>query len=129
MLCNYVSMLNQEFVGEMKETLIARKNQLEQELASLTAGDNPRAVGEVTVQWKEYGSSEDENASETEEFSTNLSLEKNLENSLKEVDEALERIEDGSYGICQNCKKPIGEPRLAARQESVLCVQCSELLG
>ncbi len=37
---------------------------------------------------------------------------------------ALLRIEDGSYGECLECGNPISEGRLAARPESVLCIEC-----
>ena len=42
------------------------------------------------------------------------------------IDEALERIEEGSYGICVACGEPISEDRLEVRPLSVRCVGCAE---
>ncbi|SMQ71340.1 TraR/DksA C4-type zinc finger protein [Agreia sp. VKM Ac-1783] len=41
------------------------------------------------------------------------------------VDAALERIADGSYGICTRCGQPIGFARLEARPEATLCIACA----
>jgi DnaK suppressor protein len=43
---------------------------------------------------------------------------------IKKVQEALERIEDGSYGICEECGEDIGVPRLKARPVTTLCIKC-----
>jgi RNA polymerase-binding protein DksA len=43
---------------------------------------------------------------------------------LKEIEEALERIEDGSFGICESCEKRIPEERLRAIPYARMCVPC-----
>jgi len=43
---------------------------------------------------------------------------------LREIDEALERIENGSYGLCQTCGKPIPKGRLTAKPHARFCVPC-----
>jgi DnaK suppressor protein len=40
------------------------------------------------------------------------------------LNEALERIEDGSFGICEVCGKQISEKRLMARPVTTLCIEC-----
>ncbi len=40
------------------------------------------------------------------------------------IDEALERIKDGSYGSCQDCGKPISPERLEAVPHARLCIEC-----
>jgi DnaK suppressor protein len=49
----------------------------------------------------------------------------NEEQLLARIDAALERIEDGSYGVCTNCGKPIAEDRLEARPWADLCIDCA----
>ncbi|MDP9330872.1 MAG: TraR/DksA family transcriptional regulator [Actinomycetota bacterium] len=44
---------------------------------------------------------------------------------LGDVERALEKLDDGTYGVCDNCGEPISEARLEARPWSVLCVSCS----
>lgn len=41
------------------------------------------------------------------------------------IDTAMRRIGDGSYGWCERCGSPIGEPRLAARPAATTCVRCA----
>lgn len=43
---------------------------------------------------------------------------------LTKIDEALGRIEDGSYGICEECGGQIGVGRLKARPVTTLCIEC-----
>ena len=43
---------------------------------------------------------------------------------ITKIDEALGRIEDGTYGICEECGGPIGVERLKARPVTTLCIQC-----
>jgi len=43
---------------------------------------------------------------------------------IKKMQEALERIDDGTFGICERCGGPISEKRLMARPVTTLCIEC-----
>ncbi len=43
---------------------------------------------------------------------------------IRKIDQTLERIENGTFGICENCGKQIGEERLKARPVTTLCISC-----
>ena len=43
---------------------------------------------------------------------------------IAKIDEALRRLEDGSYGVCEECGEMIGTARLKARPVTTLCIQC-----
>ena len=43
---------------------------------------------------------------------------------LKKIERALQKIEEGTYGICESCGAVIGEKRLMARPEATLCIDC-----
>ncbi|HJZ86253.1 MAG TPA: TraR/DksA C4-type zinc finger protein [Polyangia bacterium] len=45
---------------------------------------------------------------------------------LKKIDHALAKIEDGTFGICEDCEEPISAKRLEARPETTLCIRCKE---
>jgi RNA polymerase-binding transcription factor DksA len=53
-----------------------------------------------------------------------LSLVSNEQEALYEIEEALKRLEQGVYGLCGNCEKPIRKERLEAVPFARLCVQC-----
>ncbi|MDR3629402.1 MAG: RNA polymerase-binding protein DksA [Desulfocapsaceae bacterium] len=46
---------------------------------------------------------------------------------LSKIEEALERVEDGSFGICEACGEEIGIKRLEARPVTTLCIDCKTL--
>jgi DnaK suppressor protein len=48
-----------------------------------------------------------------------------LETKQLRVLRALEKLEDGTYGICDSCGKPIAPARLRFAPESVLCIDCA----
>jgi RNA polymerase-binding protein DksA len=48
--------------------------------------------------------------------------------SIRVIQAALSRIDDGSYGFCDSCGKDIGEARLAAVPEATRCVDCAKAL-
>jgi RNA polymerase-binding protein DksA len=54
-------------------------------------------------------------------------LEVGAQQTLAQIDHALERIEEGSYGTCERCGKPIGEERLRARPWATLCIDDQRL--
>ncbi|MGQ9645975.1 MAG: RNA polymerase-binding protein DksA [Thermodesulfobacteriota bacterium] len=43
---------------------------------------------------------------------------------IQKVKEALDRIDNGTFGICESCGKPISEKRLMARPVTTLCIEC-----
>jgi len=47
-----------------------------------------------------------------------------LEESLKEVEHALEKYEAGTYGLCDSCGQPIEQARLEAMPQASLCLKC-----
>lgn len=63
-------------------------------------------------------------AAATAERTEVLGLVESLTRALAHVDAALARIEEGTYGTCVECGKPIGDARLEHRPESIHCVDC-----
>jgi DnaK suppressor protein len=63
-----------------------------------------------------------DSASETYLRELDEGLEENAEHVLAEIDNALERIDDGTYGLCVSCGGPIGVERLEAVPYATLCI-------
>jgi DnaK suppressor protein len=57
-----------------------------------------------------------------------LAVSENESRQLTLIDEALRRIDDDEYGLCQNCEKEINQKRLAAIPWARYCLDCQELL-
>jgi DnaK suppressor protein len=70
-----------------------------------------------------------DNATETYLRELDGGLEENAEHLIAEIDGALGRIEDGTYGTCVVCGKPIGEERLEAIPYARLCIDDARRLG
>ena len=66
-------------------------------------------------------------ASVTVNREIDYSLGENSEQVLADIDAALKRIEDGTFGACVNCGKPIAEDRLAAIPWATHCIDCKRL--
>jgi RNA polymerase-binding protein DksA len=57
----------------------------------------------------------------------NLELLERDQTTLREVDEALERIEAGNFGLCELCGEPIVRERLKAMPHARNCIECQRL--
>lgn len=66
-----------------------------------------------------------EQAVELENGETLVALDREVNAELREIDRALRRIEDGSFGECTTCGEPISEQRLAALPYTSLCIDCA----
>lgn len=98
-----------------RERLQAEVNEAEAELAELMrdsgdgAGDDQADAGAAT--W---------------EREHELSLTINAKELLEQIEHALERIDEGTYGICESCGEPIGKMRLQAFPRATLCLSCKQ---
>jgi len=65
----------------------------------------------------------------TDNFDTefNLGLVSNEQQSLNRIDAALRKIEEGDYGLCESCAKPIPQKRLNAMPHTFFCIKCQEV--
>lgn len=66
-------------------------------------------------------------ATHTYDRELDSTLESSEEVHLAHVESALERIEEGTYGVCANCGKPIQPERLEAMPWVTLCIDCKRL--
>ena len=67
---------------------------------------------------------EEELAAEVIEVERGLILEKRIRDQLEEVEHALRRFEEGTYGLCDSCGQPIEPARLEALPQANLCLSC-----
>ena len=103
--------LTDEFLKEQKEKLMLEKARLEKEL-------------KVLEKFPEYGDQEEDNTEEVDDFYTSTGEDKEMLMIYKQIKKALKKIENGSYDICDNCKKHIPLERLKALPWATVCLDC-----
>ena len=108
----------------------AAKEMLEEERQSLTArfrglGADPHGEGFDL----EFDENFADSAATTAERAEILALVRSLRDTLSEVDRALDRIADGTYGRCERCGGEIAPARLEALPYARLCISCQQKRG
>ena len=86
--------------------------------------ENPGSIGDETGEDAVYDNHLADTATVTYDRELDYTLEENSEHVLAEIDAALKRIDDGTYGTCTNCGKEIPPERLEARPWATLCIDC-----
>jgi len=100
------------------QTLLAkRRQQLSDELAELT---KPPEAGSNLSFGKRIG----EGTTEAVERISSSAAARSIAAALADVDRALAKLDEGSYGICDRCGRPITPERLEAIPSATLCVTC-----
>ncbi len=107
---------------DLKERLLEEKTELETQLSTIEeqsfASSQSDISGEVSF--------DEENADAgtfTFERERDLSIENNVRDLLRKIDRALERMGEGTYGLCIRCGRPIEKPRLKALPYVDLCIK------
>ena len=110
-------------MDSFKNKLIQKKSDIEAQLQSF-AKKSDDIKGDYETVFENIGRSEEENADEVANYTDRLGMEHDLEANLAAIDEALLKIEKGTYGICANCKQQIPVARLEAMPEATVCIVC-----
>jgi DnaK suppressor protein len=96
---------------------------LTEQLAQLEAG---KGTEEEKRESTPFGK-RDQGATETLELEKRLTLEKRVRSQLAEIDRTMKRINDGTYGACEKCGRPIDPARLEALPTANMCMVCKVL--
>jgi len=111
-------------VAKFEEILVEERDRLRAELKRI----EDKAAGRDRLHSEQAGQDFDEPggdaATETVERAQSMAVGASLREQLDEVLAALEKIEKGTYGICDSCSKPITKKRLAVLPWATLCKEC-----
>ncbi len=118
--------IDEKTLAELKKALIEKRDKITAQLATF-AKKSKDLKGDFNTKFDEVGDRPEENASEVEMYENNLGVEHQLEKNLAAINEALVKMDNGTYGICANCGKPqtIDIKRLKAFPEAKTCIKCS----
>jgi RNA polymerase-binding protein DksA len=114
---------DRKMLASIKTSLLEMQSELQQELEEIEEAAFNVSQSEMSG---EVGYDEDyaDAGSFTFEREKDLSIANNVQDLLEKISRALEKIEDGTYGICESCGLPIEAPRLKALPHALLCVKC-----
>ncbi len=104
----------------LRARLEAERKRLNDELAQLSANAYPQ---DERREGSPFGKREEE-ATEALELEKRLALEKDIRDKLVEIEQSLAKIDEGSYGKCDQCGQDIEPGRLEALPQANLCLSC-----
>jgi DnaK suppressor protein len=111
--------MDQQTVDRLRERLESERGEVRRQLDDLGARRDAEGIEdpELDEGFADAGQAAAERASL-------LTLVRSLRDTLREVEQALERMDAGAYGSCERCGLPIDEERLEALPAARLCLDC-----
>ncbi len=118
--------MHQQSMHHLQQKLLAEKQKLREQIDSLNRGGLRESLLESTQELSRYDNHPGDLGSEEFERSKDLALRDNARIQLQKIDDALESIQEGTYGVCRRCGCEIPRERLEAIPETTLCLECRE---
>jgi RNA polymerase-binding protein DksA len=120
--------MDPEKLEEFRQRLLAERARLRAEVQEDVSNDvaTPGMASSDHAQWEASGGSSNHLADDATELflqEEEIAIDNSLRGMITEIDNALERIANGTYGKCERCGKPIPLKRLEARPFSTLCIE------
>ena len=115
--------LNKAQLKQFRQLLITERAKLASEIKSI-AEDASKSPREASGDLSAYTLHMADMAADTYERELSMNIISSEQELLYQIDDALKRIDDGSYGICAQCNKPITMSRLKAVPYASMCVAC-----
>src|ERR1043165_5156411 len=121
-------MLSSHELERYRQTLYTLRGQLESRLSQLleeashgTGGQSSGGISNAPIHLADLGNQQAEQE-------VNIALAENEGFLRQEIDQALARLEEGKFGICEECHGAIGAERLKALPYTRLCIRCANRL-
>ena len=112
--------MNKNELEEFKNLLFQRREQLLKNIA-----EYKMEIGELK---NSEASDEADLATISSDTAVEEAISKQLQKELDEIDYALKKIEEGTYGICEMCEEEIGVERLKVKPQARYCIVCREIV-
>ncbi|KUK10076.1 MAG: Transcriptional regulator, TraR/DksA family [Clostridia bacterium 41_269] len=117
--------MNEIQLLENKKKLIENKKRLREMIEHMNSQGLSLPLKDSIGELSSYDNHPADIGDELHERSKDFSLRENAEIQIRKIDEALEAIEKGTYGICSICGKEISRDRLEALPQATTCGECS----
>lgn len=115
---------------QFKNKLQQEKEKIIEELSVVAKEDKSEHVaGAYEPKYPNYGDDPyteqtDTAPNEVEDYEVNVDATNKLEKHLANIEEALNKIESGEYGICEKCGEQIPLERLTVNPSALICIKC-----
>lgn len=122
--------MDKQLIENLKKQLAERKETVISQLSSIGHRELGEEGAEINfnADFPQYGESAEDSAVEVADYAKNLSVERELEKELRDIEKAIKKMADGTYGICNHCGQQIEIERLKVRPESGSCVSCKKAI-
>ncbi len=111
---------------QFKKLLLAEREKILEEIQHLEKDNVKKSQRDAAGDISGYTYHMADIASDSYERGFSLNLASNGQEKLYEIDEALRKIEEGSYGKCEQCEGKISKERLKIVPQARLCIKCKE---
>ena len=117
---------NKKELAVFKKLILKRKEEILEDIKHISEDTLKKSQKEAAGDISGYTYHMADVATDTYDREFSLGLVSNDQKSLYELDDALKRIEEGTFGICEECKSLITKTRLKAVPYARLCVKCQQ---
>ncbi|MBI2173643.1 MAG: TraR/DksA C4-type zinc finger protein [Candidatus Omnitrophica bacterium] len=115
--------LTKDQLKQFRQLLITERAKLAGEIRSI-AHDTSTSPRDASGDLSGYTVHMADMAADTYERELSMNIVSSEQALLYQIDEALKHIDEGTYGICQQCSQPISTSRLKAVPYAILCIDC-----
>ncbi len=112
-----------KFLQEQRSLLLAERETYEEQAESLRA-EAEQLAADMEPGDIQFDEESGEGGTLNVERERDLALSAQARAAVEEIDRALVKIEQGTYGICEKCGEPIKKARLKALPYAALCISC-----
>ena len=118
--------LDKKTLAEFKGLVMKKKEEITDEIKHISDDTLKKSQKEASGDISGYTYHMADVATDNYDREFSLGIASGERQLLYELDDALKRIEDGTFGICEDCKCLIAKNRLKAVPQARLCVKCQE---
>ncbi len=113
-------------LSEFKKIILKRKEEVNDEIRHISEDTLKKSQKDASGDISGYTYHMADVATDNYDREFSLGFASNDRKSLYELEDALKRVEEGTYGICQDCKSFIAKTRLKVVPQARLCVKCQQ---
>lgn len=118
--------LNKKELAHFKKLILKRKEEILDGIKHISEDTLKKSPKEASGDISGYTYHMADVATDTYDREFSLGLASSERELLYELDDAMKKIEEGTFGVCEECKLPITKTRLKAVVSCRLCVRCQE---